>query len=394
MQGDGPILIAGGGMAGSLLALVLARRGVAVTVIDPHRTPPPVFRNEKLGHAQIAILRRLDALGPFEEACWPPGAYADGARPALYDCGAPHADWLAAVRRAWPVTVRLEVGSVISARLGAEIQAVTLADGQELEGRLLVLATGRMPSLARDLGVGREVLSVGHSVCLGFSVARDGPFKAEIFPIAFGAGLGYVSLFPMPGELRVNVFSYRPLDDPWTRRMRADPVATLAELAPAAAVRLAGRAVVRRCEARGTDLYRACGHQRRAGLVVLGDAAYAPCPASGTGMLRILTDVEALADRCIPAWLAAPGMGADKVAGFYADPAKRRCEAASLRGSLHGRTYALSRSPVWRMRRAAHGVREMVRAQVVASTIRGAWAGRMRRNASSTPNQATLSSSG
>ncbi|MBE7217424.1 MAG: FAD-dependent monooxygenase [Caulobacteraceae bacterium] len=393
MDDKGPILIAGGGMAGSLLALVLARRGLAVTVVDPRRTPPPVFRNEKLGHAQIAILSRLGALAPFQAACWPQGAYP-GHRPELYDCGAPHQAWLAAVRAAWPASVRFESGTVAAARLGADRQAIVLADGRRLEGRLMVLATGRMPALAQALGIGRQVISPGHSVCLGFSVDAAGDPPARVLAAAFGSGLGYVSLFPMPGELRVNVFSYRSLDDPWTRRMRADPVAALAELAPEAAALLEGRAVVRRCEARGTDIYRARGHLQRAGLVLLGDAAHAPCPASGTGMLRILTDVEALADRCLPAWLATPGMGADKIAGFYADPAKRRCEAASLRSSLRGRAKATSAAPAWRLRRAASRLRGARALQATASAISGAWAGRMRRSASGTANQATRSSSG
>lgn len=389
-----PILIVGGGMAGSLLALVLARRGVAVVVFDPHQDPPPMFRNEKLGHAQIALLERLDAMAPFRDACWPEGAYPAAARPPLCDCGAPHQAWLKAVRAAWPASVRFVRTTVGDVRLREGRQTVVTGDGGEVSGRLIVLATGRMTLLADALGLERRVVSAAHSICLGFSVAGAPPPKAQVFRAAFGTALGYVSLFPMPGELRVNVFSYRAIADSWTRRMRADPLSALAELAPDAAAALRGQTVVRRCEARVTDIYQIHGHRDRAGLVVLGDAASAPCPASGTGMLRILTDIDALANRSLPDWLATPGMGAGKVATFYADPQKRRCEAASLRSSLNGRAHALSSSPLWRARRLAAAVRRSDGAQAVASAISGAWAGRMRRSASVSGNHATRSSSG
>ena len=359
------VVVAGGGMAGSLLALVLGRAGRTVTVVDPRRDPPPVFRNEKLGHAQIALLRRLGALDCFEAACWPApgavGAYPQGGRPALHDCGAPHQAWLREVRAAWPDTVRFVQGAVEDVDLSAEGATVRLADGATLAGRLLVLATGRAPSLHAALGLDRRMLSPGHSVCLGFSVETPQPPPARVTPAPFGSGLGYVSLFPMPGETRLNVFSYRALSDPWTRRMSVDPIAALAELVPAAADALAGARVVRRCEARGTDLYALRGHARLPGLVVVGDAFHAPCPASGTGMLRILTDIEALSERCAPLWFATPGIGVDKTARFYADPVKRRTDAASLRRSRQGRAHALDRGGYWTARRAVGRLKRALR---------------------------------
>ncbi len=350
------ILIVGGGMAGSLLALALGRAGRRAVVFDPRRDPAPVFRNEKLGHEQIALLKKLGLLDCFEAACWPQGAYPDDARPPLYDCGAPHQEWLRAVRAAWPDTVSFRETSVERAELGADSQVVHGRNGSAVRGRLLVLATGRMATLREQLGLERRDLSAGHSVCLGFSVAREASVQAQVLPLPFGTGLGYVSVFPMPYETRVNVFSYRPLSDPWTRRMSADPLGALAEVAPEA-VRACGSAkVVRRCEARGTDLYETRNHIMP-GLVVIGDAFHAPCPASGTGMLRILNDIDALTERCLPRWFATPGMETAKVSRFYADPAKRRVDALSLRRSRLGRLSAVDAGPYWRARRAIAGVK-------------------------------------
>ena len=361
---DEAILIVGGGMAGSLLALVLGRAGRRVVVFDPRRTPAPVFRNEKLGHEQIALLEKLGVLDCFAQVCWPPAghphAYPEGARPALYDCGAPHHEWLASVRRAWPDTVRFVEGSIARVELSEGRQLAHTQGGEVFAGRLLVLATGRMPALRDQIGVEHRMLSAQHSVCLGFSVATPKPVAAQVFPTPFGTGLGYVSLFPMPGETRVNVFSYRGLADPWTRRMSADPLAALADLAPQATAVLAGAVVVRRCEARATDLYETRGHILP-GLVVLGDSFHAPCPASGTGMLRILNDIDVLTEAWLPGALATPGMEAAKVARFYAHPAKRRIDAASLRRSRLGRAQALDAGAYWRARRMLGRLRRRLR---------------------------------
>ena len=351
---DNRILIVGGGMAGSLLALVLGRQGIAVTVVDPHRDPPAMFRNEKLGTEQIELLKGLGALSCFETACWPDESYPQG-RPSLTDCGAHHQAWLRSVRDAWPDTVTFVEASVDSIATSAEHQTLTTSAGEVLSGRLVVLASGRMHRLHEQLGIRLRTLSPQHSVCLGFSLTSERFIPSQVHDLPYGSGIGYVSIFPMPGETRVNIFSYRPLSDPWTRRMAQDPLAALAEVSRDAADALDGARVFRRCEARATDLYAAEGHER-AGLVLIGDAFHAPCPASGTGMLRILHDVTVLTRDHLPAWLDTPGMGLDKIARFYADPAKRKLDAKSLTSSLRGRGAAVGtglRWDAWRVLKAA-----------------------------------------
>jgi 2-polyprenyl-6-methoxyphenol hydroxylase-like FAD-dependent oxidoreductase len=354
------VLIVGAGIAGSLLALVLGRMGRSVIVVDPRRDPPNVFRNEKLGTAQIALLKKLGVLSCFEAACWPapgtPNAYPEDARPGLTDCGAPHREWLRGVRAAWPANVRFVEGTVESLALSDGVQTAVTADGEWLSARLAVVATGRMAHLLNGLGIEHRVISKGHSVCLGFSLQLAKPAPAQVIDAPAGSGVAYVSLFPMPGEMRVNTFSYRPLDDPWTRRMSADPIGCLSDLDPRLADLLEGATVVRRCEARGTDLYEATEFARP-GLVLIGDAFHAPCPASGTGMLRILNDIDVLANAHLTPWLETPGMGWDKVEAFYADPAKTGLDAASLGKSIRGRRAVLSQSPYWRARRTLGALR-------------------------------------
>ena len=62
-------------------------------------------------------------------------------------------------------------------------------------------------------------------------------------------------------------------------------------------------------------------------MVLVGDAYSTSCPAAGTGTLKVFTDVERLCNVHVPHWLSTPGMAAEKIAAFYADPVKMECEA-------------------------------------------------------------------
>jgi 2-polyprenyl-6-methoxyphenol hydroxylase-like FAD-dependent oxidoreductase len=377
------VVIIGGGMAGSLLALVLGRAGVRVKLIDLKRELAPAFRNEKLGLDQIARLSRLGVLACFQEACWGL-APADGqtpppGKPPLTDSGARYDRWIERLRAAWPVEVEFIEGKVNDVATSDDLQAAILSNGERIEGRLLVLATGRGERLRNSLNMSRPMLSERHSVCIGFSLAlptdRAAP-PGAIFGARIGSRHGYAVYFTMVDEIRVNLFSYRDLDDPWVARTRTAPLDCLAQEFPEAATALAGLAIVRPPEIRSTDLYASEGHVQR-GVVVLGDAFHAPCPASGTGMTRILNDVERLAATHLPQWLATPGMGADKIAAFYADPVKQAVDNSSLRASMRGRQSAVAPSLYWRVRRRAGSVTRGVIAALVD-------VGRRRRPASAT----------
>ena len=85
----------------------------------------------------------------------------------------------------------------------------------------------------------------------------------------------------------------------------------------------------------------------QAGAALVGDAFSTACPVSGTGAAKALTDAERLCNVHVPAWLASPGMGVEKIAQYYEDPEKRRSDAHSFRTSTFAKRAALGRSLLW-----------------------------------------------
>jgi 2-polyprenyl-6-methoxyphenol hydroxylase-like FAD-dependent oxidoreductase len=70
------IVVAGGGLAGSLAAAMLGRAGYGVMLVDPHPVYPPDFRCEKLDSSQVRVLRKTglaDAVlqaATYDRECW------------------------------------------------------------------------------------------------------------------------------------------------------------------------------------------------------------------------------------------------------------------------------------------------------------------------------------
>jgi len=83
-------------------------------------------------------------------------------------------------------------------------------------------------------------------------------------------------------------------------------------------------------------------------LVVIGDAFQSVCPATGTGLTRVLTDVDVLCNECIPDWLATPGMGPEKIDRFYTQARDRSAipyRRDILPTALHGVLRAMGDPP-------------------------------------------------
>ena len=85
--------------------------------------------------------------------------------------------------------------------------------------------------------------------------------------------------------------------------------------------------------------------------MLVGDAFATSCPTAGTGTGKVFTDVERLCNVHIPRWLATPGMGADKIAAFYADPVRAAYHAHSAHKAFHLRSLTVDPGLTWTARR-------------------------------------------
>ena len=352
------VIIIGAAIAGSLLALALGRRGVSVAIVDLQSVYPADFRCEKFSQTQVDLLRDARVADVFD-ALLPAGL-------TLTDVGLRYETMVNAARLAWPDTVRFVQGKAAAAVTGDDSQRVTLADGTVLEGRLLVLATGPGERLRASLGFQRRLLRERHSLSVGFSIrGKDGGPASVQSLVRYGEragdGIGFVSMFPLGEATRVNLFCFHDVSDAFAREVRADPAAALCKAIPSLPPIFDDAAIVGPVEVRSTDLYRTEGHEQP-GVVLVGDAFASCSPAIGMGLTRILAEVRQLAFTHLPAWLATPGMGADKIAEFYADPFKRDVDGLALRRSHTARASATDTSLTWRAFRGLARLRRRARA--------------------------------
>jgi hypothetical protein len=226
---------------------------------------------------------------------------------------------------------------------------------QSRRARLIVLANGLNSGLRRAVGMTREDLSACHSISLGFDAsplsgdAFDFP-SLTYFPELTAARIAYVTLFPIGAGMRANVFVYRDSRDPWLHRLRNAPQDTLFAALPGLQRLTGDFSATNVSKIRPVDLYvtRSC---RQPGVVLVGDAFSTSCPAAGTGVNKVLTDVVQLCAVHIPRWLASPGMAEEKIAAFYDDPVKRACDAQSTDKAYYLRSLSTEPGLPWRARR-------------------------------------------
>ena len=278
------VIIIGAGLAGTASAAALAKAGREVALIDARDVYPPEFRAEKFGPVQMAHLERMG----LAEAAMAQVTRHESVRIARFghivaegkdvEYGFHYADLVNGVRAALPDRVRRILGRVSDIATGPERQSVTMTDGTQVEGRLLIVATGSGDAIRSKAGIGRTVLSPSHSLVFGFSLeAAPGFYPFESLCV-YGKGpadrISYIGIFRIGDEMRVNLFVYRTLDDPWTQRFRAAPTETLLETMPELA-RLCGELKVKGGVAvRPIDLVMAADY-RRDGVVLVGDGGYA-----------------------------------------------------------------------------------------------------------------------
>jgi 2-polyprenyl-6-methoxyphenol hydroxylase-like FAD-dependent oxidoreductase len=351
------VLIVGGGLAGSLTAAMLGRKGIATALVDPHEVYPPELRCEKLDAGQLAILMKT-GLG---EVILPKTALANELDVVRFDRlvdrkpglqrGIMYASLVNTIRSAIPASVERIKGKVNAIANSKGRQTVTLADGTEISARLVVLANGLNLSLRESLGMTREIISPTHSVTAAFDITPVGRTTFNFEGLTYYARrpeekYAFITLFPVPGAMRANFMVYRDMTDPWLARMRKSPKEALLEAIPRLERTIGRFEVANEVWIRPADLYQTGGVDKP-GVVLVGDAYCTSCPAAGTGTGKVFTDVERLCNRYIPHWLTTSGMDAGKISAFYADPEKLAYDAFSRRKAFDLKATSIDPSPKW-----------------------------------------------
>jgi 2-polyprenyl-6-methoxyphenol hydroxylase-like FAD-dependent oxidoreductase len=374
------IAIVGGGLAGSMAALVLGRAGYNVALIDIHAAYPPDFRCEKFANEQIDLLR---GLGLFDEIAVlttpvPEMVVARFGRlverTGRPEYGFAYEHVVNALRAKLPRNVAFIVGRAAALATGRDRQRATLSSGEVIEARLIVLATGLGDALRQGLGIARHVIRDRHSLSAGFDVA-PAPGETFGFPALTYFGertaerMAYVSFFPIGDAMRVNLFCYRGHDGEWAKAFKSAPRATLFAAMPGLRRFVGDFQTTGKVKIRVVDLQRV-ENVRRDGVVLVGDAFQTTCPAAGNGVTRVLTDVDRLCNTHVPRWLASAGMGAEKIAQFYDDDVKVECDRKTAHAAEYCRHFSINDGPFWRARRWRAYLRPRARAWIARARSR------------------------
>src|SRR5690606_5177296 len=142
-----------------------------------------------------------------------------------------------------------------------------------------------------------------HSISIGFDLVPGNTRLLDLGALTwFGEKpqdrIAYLTVFPLPGRLRANLFVYRKMDDPWLRALRAQPSAVIGESLPGFARTIGALEVAGPVRFRPVDLVDADAVPRPCEVLV-GDAFSTACPASGTGGSKAMIDVERLCNHYI-----------------------------------------------------------------------------------------------
>lgn len=353
---EADVVIAGGGLAGSLAAAMLGRAGINAVLVDPHTTYPEDFRCEKLDGTQMRTVRLTGLADPLLRAStWDRESWVARfgriveKRPGDQQ-GIMYDTLVNSIRAEIPASVPFIHAKVTDIATGPERQIVKLSTGEEISARLVAVATGLNVGLREKLGIKRDIISAGHSISIGFD-AKPADSLGFVFPALTyfserpADRLPYITLFPIGNAMRANLFAYRHLHDPWLKQLRDAPRETLYEVWPSLRQFMGDFTVDGFVKIRPIDLYVTHGY-RQQGVVLVGDAFATACPAAGTGARKALVDVERLCNVHIPQWLATSGMGEDKIAAFYDDPVKRACDDYSAAKAFSLRSFTLDTSPI------------------------------------------------
>ena len=366
-----PVVIVGAGPAGTCLALLLAERGVAVTLVEAARDLGRRFRGEAL---MPSGLDALDQIGLTPLLAELPRRRLDGwafrvngrelfrvdepigsdrpctliSQPALLEVmiararGCAGFQWLPGQ------------GATDLVLANGRVAGVSLADGRILPGALVIAADGRSSLLRSRAGLD---LVPGSSPIdlLWFRLPAHPRFEADnLFLVQLGAAGGF-SLFhgARPGELQLG---WLLAPDERIERPGAAWAEAFAQLSPGwLAAHFRAQAAAITPPQRLSVQVGLAPRWHRPGLLLLGDAAHPMSPVRAQGLNMALRDAVVAANHLVPL-LAGPAdaAGIDRaLAAIQAEREPEILQAQALQRDEALQGELLSRHPRLRQGLAA-----------------------------------------
>ncbi len=343
--------VVGGGPGGMLLAYLLARAGVPVTLLEGHRDFDRRFRGDSLHPWTLELLAELGLAEDLLRLPHFPARYFRFHTPAgtltPTDYGAlrspfPYVALMPQARFLDFLAARAQELPTFELRLGARVTGLLESDGvvtgvrvgeEELPASLVVGADGRFSKIRSLAGLPAKSLGAQTDV-LWFALPRSptDPPEADV-DLYFGADR-YVGLLGGPEEWQVG-YSLPKGGYAAVREAGVEPIREFVRSRiPWLADRIDLLTDMRQTTLLSVDIARV-ERWHRPGLLLIGDAAHVISPVGGNGILMALQDAVAAANRLVPA-LRAGGVHETDLMAVQQDreAAIQEVQAAQVRTEL------------------------------------------------------------
>ena len=366
------VLIVGAGLAGSIAALVFARRGARVTVVDPHAQPRDNFRCDKLSPSQLALIEELglsDCIEGLGTKLKKLQVVRNGISMMheLTEVACRYDVLIKAFRDRWPANVTFVQDLALDIKESADGPSVHLQSGRILTARLAILTTGHDQRLQRNIGLERNLLRTNQSLIFGFQMdaaARPKACESLIYcGQKAGDGIAYVNIFAFEDRTQVDLFTHKVPSDPWIHAFRRDPLPALHAVMPGLKKYMGNGSVLSPVRMAATHLWDNSA-PNLAGVVLLGDAQLASCPVLGLGVTRILTGIRQLAQQHWPNWQGRAPLTRAQIEDYYSDPIIQHLAENSIYASKFVHSLSTRTGAYWRLRRLWPSVKDVGRQAV------------------------------